>query len=91
MYRIGQEQRYAVGPVIAGERLFRSGDAAKGHQHAAEGFERRWPETIGSGYALCLHLTTSTAPWREISPASLPPAHRRERLARAYLALRWWC
>lgn len=54
MYRIGADEVEAVARVIAGKRLFRSGNSAAGHQHAVDEFERRWAATIGSDYALCL-------------------------------------
>jgi dTDP-4-amino-4,6-dideoxygalactose transaminase len=54
MYRIGEEEIEAVARVIAGRRLFRSGDSTNGNQHAVDTFERQWAATIGAEYALCL-------------------------------------
>jgi dTDP-4-amino-4,6-dideoxygalactose transaminase len=54
MYRIGEEEIEELRRVIAGKKLFRLGDPAKGHQQEVERFEREWAETIGAQYALCL-------------------------------------
>lgn len=54
MYRIGDEEVEEVRRVVHSKKLFRLGDAEKGHQQAVENFEREWAATIGTRYALCL-------------------------------------
>jgi len=54
MYRIGQEEIEELRCVIESRQLFRSGNAAGGHQQEVVRFEREWGETIGRKYALCL-------------------------------------
>ncbi len=54
MYRIGTEELAAVERVIHSGKLFRSGKAADGHQHAVEAFERNFARSLETDYALCL-------------------------------------